>query len=294
MYKKAILSTTIIWILLALIIPKKHPLPEGDSTIFWEIACGVELESFNGYFPYARAMGIFPSQRDQFFYYYKEHHGLHVFSVNKASLNTTTNQVFDLLNKEITTSKQRLNRHNDMQDKNDRRLNCQRIRNEVSSDENTFLSLLTKVNPEQLYLDIFNRQMHRAQYYWLAIFFEALFLPLWWLFTFHPGIFGQWQKKRSIRIAFSPLLLFIPYFLGYAKYFSTFNTLTDGIFYPIFLIFFSIPFRGWPQNTFDTTLLLILGDNHYVSISPTVVLFYMVVVLAISFFFRKIGNAENN
>lgn len=292
MYAKAIFSISIIWILLVFIIPKKQPLPEGDSAIFWEIACGIELESFNGYFPYATAVGLFPNQGDHYFYYYKEHHGLHVFYINKASLNTTTNQVFNLLNKEITTSKQRLNRHNDMQDKNDRRLNCLKISNETGHDKKAFLSLLTKAHVEHRYLGILKRQMHRAQYYWLAIFFEAVFIPFWWLFTFHPGIFGQWQKKRSTRIAFSPLLLFVPYFLGYAKYFSIFNTLTDGIFYPIFLIFFSIPFRGWPQNTFDTTLLLILGGNHYGSISPTVVLFYTVVVLAISFFFRKVSNAE--
>ncbi len=91
-----------------LIIPQNHPLPEGEAEIFWEMACGIELESFNGYFSYVKAVGIFPSQGDQYF---------------------------------------------------------------------------------------FNQQKQRVEYYWTLIVFEALFLPLWWLFTFHPGLFGQWQKN---------------------------------------------------------------------------------------------------
>jgi hypothetical protein len=74
-----------------------------------------ELSDFNGYFPYAHWTGIFPSREGWFFYYYQEHHGRHVFKVRKDELLKRVDEVYNLLDSEITNTVQELIRSDSLE-----------------------------------------------------------------------------------------------------------------------------------------------------------------------------------
>jgi hypothetical protein len=132
--------------------------------------------------------------------------------------------------------------------------------------------------------------------YWASILFEAIFLPFWCLFSFHGGVFGKYNRKISLRFAFSPLLLFIPHYLGYAPYLFSFGP-SGGILYPAFAILVGLPFGWIPFNPIEIWFLKMLPQPlAYISqipfspmaisfkgaVSPTVLLIYAFIVLGIS------------
>lgn len=300
---RAILSTLIIWAALAYFSTRREPIPIGDATVYWEFACGVELEEFKGYFPYAKETGIFPNKDGWFFYFYREHHGRHVFKLKKESLQNTIPELFNLLDNKITSTIQQPTKYDDLESKNKRRVNCQKIREAVKADKNKFLAEINTASKNQSYefqLDSFNRQWERGKLYWVSILFEAIILPLWWLFSFHPGAFGNWNKKRSVRLAFSPLLLFIPYYLGYSTYLFSFGP-SGGVLYPLFALILSLPFIWIPFNAFDIAILSQVPQplisisqvpfspsavSFHGGISPTSLLVYITLVFTVSYVVR--------
>jgi hypothetical protein len=123
-FKYAILSSIIIIGLVLYVSSKKVPIPTGDAEDFWKFSCGIEVKKFDGYFPYAREIGIYPGQDDWYFYYFQEHHGIHVFKVSKQSLIRETTEVFDLLNQNLVSSVQENIRPEYMDEGNMKRLAC--------------------------------------------------------------------------------------------------------------------------------------------------------------------------
>jgi len=306
-FQTAILLTLTIWAALAYFSTKREPIPVGDATVYWEFACGVELEEFKGYFPFTKETGVFPNKGDWYFYYYREHHGRHVFKLKKESLENTIPELFTLLDNEITTTVQERTRYDDLESKNKRRVNCQNTREVVNANKNEFLveiNTASKNQSNQFQLDSFDRQWDRGKLYWVSILFEAVFLPLWWLFSFHSGAFGNWNKKRSVRFALSPLLLFIPYFLGYSSYLFSFGP-SGGILYPLFAHIFSLPFIWIPFNAFDIAILSQIPQplisisqvpfspsavSFYGGVSPTSLLVYIALVFIVSYLVKRKGN----
>ncbi len=247
--------------LLAFTAKKSIPIPTGDAEDYWEFACGVELEKFDGYFPYAHWTGIFPSKDGWYFYYYQEHHGRHVFKVTKQALIAKTNEVFTLLDKEILSTVQENTRYDTLIAKNKRRENCLEIKNDVNSGRGSFINEVSSTSSGSMdranKIESFHYQWERAKVYWVTILFEAIFMPLWWLFSFHSGVFGRFNQSRSARLAFSPILLFAPHYLGYAPYLFSFGP-SGGILYPQFALLISIPFGWIPYNPIEIELLKVL------------------------------------
>ncbi len=270
--KYAIIFVAIILGLLAYTAKKSTPIPIGDAEDYWEFACGVELKEFNGYFPYAYWTGIFPDRDGWYFYYYQEHHGRHVFKVSKESLLGKANEVFSLLDNKIVSSVQEMGRNNSLEKKNKKRLNCLKIRKEYSLNGDKFVSVISAQSKTQTRrtndLENFQFQWERSKIYWASILFEAFFLPFWWLFSFHSGVFGKINNKISVRLAFSPLILFTPHYLGYAPYLFSFGS-SGGILYPLFAMLASIPFSWVPFNTIEIELLKLLPQPlSYISQLP--------------------------
>ena len=260
-HKYAILFTSILIGLLVFTSQRTTPIPTGDAEDYWEFACGIETKEFDGYFPYAHWTGIFPDIDGWYFYYYQEHHGRHVFKVRKQSLLEQTNEVFSLLDQEIVTTAQENTREGALIEKNERRQACLKIRDAVNLNKASFIddiSSRSKSNIDQKReIESFHFQWEKAKIYWVSILFEAIFLPLWWLFSFHSGVFGRLNKKLSTRLAFSPLLLFIPHYLGYAPYLSSFGP-SGGILYPLFATLIGLPFGWLPCNPIEIELLNVL------------------------------------
>lgn len=285
---------------------KTVPIPTGDAEDYWEFACGVELESFDGYFPYANSTGIFPDKDGWYFYYYQEHHGRHVFKVSKQSLIKQTQEVFSLLDQEIMTSVQPQTVQDTLVIQNERRLDCLNIKKTVNSDHNRFVDTVSSNSQNQGYLKSkiarFNAQYEKSKLYWASILFEVIFLPLWCLFSFRPSTFGRLNNKASTRLAFAPLLLFLPYYLGYAPYLFSFGA-SGGILYPLFTMLLSTLFALIPLNQVDVILLQALPQPlSYISqvpyspmaisftggVSPTMLCLFAASVLILAKIFRSI------
>lgn len=295
-YKYAILSSVILIGLVIYVANKRIPIPTGDAEDYWQFACGVEVDKFDGYFPFARETGIFSGRDGWYFYYFREHHGRHVFKVSKESLQSYTSQVFNLLDLEIFATVQENTRDKYLAKSNSKRLACLDVVKSVNSDQDQFIAQISVKFANKYDNESFNRQWQRSKRYWLSIVFEGFFLPFWWLFSFHSGVFGKFNKSLAIRLGFSPLLLFFPHFLGYAPYLFSFGA-SGGILYPLFTGLLSLPLGWLPFNPIDIHILkLIPQPLTYISqipfspaamsfrgsVSPTVLCVYAGVVLIIS------------
>jgi hypothetical protein len=317
--KFAVVFVMMLLGLLAYTATKRAPIPTGDAEDYWEFACGIELKKFDGYFPYAHWTGIFPENNGWYYYFYQEHHGRHVFKVSTQALLVTIEEVYRLLESEIESTAQQYSGFNNEEEitnlkrKNERRLDCLRIKNTTQLNYEKFINTVSEESSKRIRDGFFARiedakeyrekelrsfqyQLERSKLYWASILFEAIFLPLWWLFSFHGGVFGKYNRKISLRLAFSPLLLFIPHYLGYAPYLFSFGP-SGGILYPLFAMLVGVPFGWVPFNPVEIWFLKMLPQPlAYISqipfspmaisfkgaVSPTVLLVYTFIVLGIS------------
>ena len=166
MSKKSMVWIGIILLLVARFTVSREPIPEGDVTVFWEFACGVELQAFQGYFEFTKDTGIFPKKDGWYIYYYREHHGRHVFKLKSEQVKQSIPELFNTIDREVVEPKQRFTRHDDIAAKNLRRANCQSIRDEVHQDPELFLDKLNSEALEssrQSQLKSFDRQWQRSQ-----------------------------------------------------------------------------------------------------------------------------------
>jgi hypothetical protein len=314
--KSILLSVLIIIGLLAYFAERMQPVPYGDAEDYWEFACGIELNAFDGYFPYARRTGVFPKTDGWYFYYFQEHHGRHIYRVTEESLIKTVHEVFPLLNIEITKSAQKNLRERELGEKNMRRKECHKLMADIKGNDTQFIE---KVNIErssasnhlggEREIASFKIQWERAKIYWVSVVFESVFLCFWWIFTFHKGAFGKLNEKFSIRLAFFPLILFIPHYLGYAPYLFSSGP-SGGILYPLFAIMLvALPFGWVPFNLIDIWILELLPQplmyisqgpasplalSFHSGVSPTVLIIYAILILASNKLWRKYVKKEKS
>jgi hypothetical protein len=78
--------------------------------------------------------------------------------------------------------------------------------------------------------------------YWVNILFEFAYLTGVLLFVAWPWLFGKGLWRWALHIGLFPLLLFLPYFLGYALATFTSAGPSGGALYPWLLVWF------WPLN----------------------------------------------
>ncbi len=259
--KSILVSTVLILGLVAYSAPNRHPIPVGHAEDYWEYACGIELDDFDGTYAYAHWTGVFPKTDGWHFYYFQEHHGRHVFRVSPDALIERVPEVYSLLDHEIESSVY-LRRFEDTADrKNVQRAECLAIKLRVGDDHALFLDEVSesrsgpiRLPAGQEEIDSFLAQWGSAKLYWATVLFEAAFLWFWWVFTLHRGAFGKLNGRSDLQIGFSPLLLFVPYYLGYAPYLFTYGP-TGGIVYPVFAMIVSIPFSWFPFNPVEVWVL---------------------------------------
>lgn len=295
------ISVVILLGLLGYASARTNPIPPGDVGDYWEIACGVELSGFDGYFKYARSIGIFPSREGWGFYYYQEHHGRHVFKVPNETVLAAVPEVKSLLPKEITSTGQE-GFHEVLPEKNVRRQRCWGLAENAEGDDTQFVEAVIEYGAggqngkyREQQLKSFTRQWELAQRYWATIAFEAVFLSFWWLYTWHGGFFGKLNEKKIYRVAFSPLFLFAPHYLGYAPYLFSYGP-SGGVLYPLFAMLVSLPLYWIPYNSIEIAVLKhfpqplfyisqvpfeALATSFSGGVSPTALCIYAVIVIAI-------------
>jgi hypothetical protein len=88
----------------------------------------------------------------------------------------------------------------------------------------------------------------------LSYAFESLFLTGWILFAAWPWFRRATPLRWAVHWSLWPLLLFLPYFLGYAPFAFTFGP-SGGFVYPGVLLLFSVPVMWFPGTAIDVAIL---------------------------------------
>ena len=87
--------------------------------------------------------------------------------------------------------------------------------------------------------------------YWANIFFEFVYLTGLIVFVAWPWLRRKSARSWAIHLGLAPLLLFLPYFLGYAEFTFTSAGPSGGVLYPWLILWF-YPFNTW--TSLDTVL----------------------------------------
>jgi len=97
----------------------------------------------------------------------------------------------------------------------------------------------------------FTERWRRVQRWWLNVLFEFVYLVGLSLFTAWPWLRRKGAVAWACHTAFAPLLLFLPYYLGYAEYTFTSAGPSGGALYPWLIVWFR-PLSWW--TSLDTAL----------------------------------------
>lgn len=97
-------------------------------------------------------------------------------------------------------------------------------------------------------------RLERARFKPAAIVFEALFLLSWQLFLVWPWLRRLSRRRKAFHVLVSPLLLFVPFYLGYAPLTFTFGP-SGGFLYPLYLLIVGLPLEFLPSTPVDQALL---------------------------------------
>lgn len=287
----------------------RYPIPKGNAENYWEHACGIQLPGFDGRHEHSYWRGAFPAIGDWYFYYVREHHGRHVYRVSHDTLIAHVPEVYSLLERGPEWPSAADRRDRQFIKKSERFAECSDMRIQAGEDYALFLEQVDAANGSpfrhmdgQEEIDSFLLQWGKARLYWVAVLFEAVFLWSWWMFTFHRGVFGRLNERLDVRIAFSPLLLLVPHYLGYAPYLLTFIP-HGGILYPGFADVAYLVFGWVPNNAVDVwlfenlpkplwpispTLAAPMAASYSGSVSPTALLVFAGVVLAVVQLWRRL------
>jgi len=304
-YKFSLLSLFLLLCLFTWIAPHQNTVNKGSAEIYWNSVCGTNSD------PYEKSALALPRINNWYFYVFQGHHGQYSYKVQEKDLLKSIDQLFLSLDNKISSNKldPLHDSYNGLNNKS-HFINCRKLRKQHNSDPHLFLEAINSKITQQnnsserskWIVDGFHHQWHKSKLYWATILFEVAFLSFWWLFTFASGIFGKLNDKAYKRIAFSPLFLFIPYYLGYAPYLFSFGA-QGGILYPLFAMIVSEPFSWMPFNSFDIALLGSLPKflvhiapvpvnpaavSFHSSVSPSSLILFALLILGLRWCYIKI------
>lgn len=228
------------------------PIREGTSAGFWRHACGVDLNRSGK----DELWGVFYPSRDGWFIYYDQGmHGQTVYRVEesvalrdfpriRAKIEPGPEVPADFWGRRALTAW----KHADpeMKDGNALLREIQATRLVHFRDEDPELARYRSDMEEA-----FEVRWTRAKRYWLTVLFEFAVLAGLIIFTAMPWLRNAGRLAWSLHVGCLPVLLFVPWLLGYAP--ATFTSLfpAGGIVYPFILI----PFRGLPWTKVDTVIV---------------------------------------
>ncbi len=235
----------------------------GTSEEYWEHLCGVQLQSFHGHHQYSHSGATLTEVDGALYYYDQMHHEQILYSVPlDAVLRDAT-----AVRAAVAEGDQQLPK-SCREDGRDicelywsgkaKREACQKVFESLGfvSSSNGLKALGEKVGDRGAYVKpeaqdraLLDR-LRRGHRVWLTFLFEGLYLTAWWGFVFwkllpFPRLFSwRWQ------VGLAPLLLFLPYFLGYAPMTFTYGP-SGGFIYPVYLVFASLPMAIIPCTAAD-------------------------------------------
>jgi hypothetical protein len=236
------------------------PLRKGTSADFWRAACGVDLNNQG----FGEMMGIYPPRDGWFIYYIQGFHGQFLFYAPPSEVVSDFPKVVQKFRKSAGET----NRAPIF-------LRAAAIVERTPSNDlspEKFLSLLReqrlrlfRENSETLYqqeisdeID-FGKRWKTVRRFWINVLFEVVFFTGLILFAIWPWLFERARWKWSFHLGFLPLLLFLPYYAGYAAWTFTSAGPSGGALYPWVIVWFRkisfwTPIDQWMLENFPKFL----------------------------------------
>lgn len=225
----------------------------GTSAEYWEYLCGVQIASYRGHHRYSRFGGTLPEVDSSLHYFDQLHHSQILYSVPTHQALGDAAAVRTLLfggEKDLPEScdEDGLDHCADYWNGAERREMCRRVFRILETpaspaDLRTFRAAVLsgeQARAREAEDHRFMQRLERGRRVWLTLGFEGIYLTAWWLFV----AWGLLRVPRLVswrwRIAVAPLLLFLPYFLGYAPMTFSFGP-SGGFVYPAYLILACVP-----------------------------------------------------
>lgn len=234
----------------------------GSSAEYWEYMCGVQLPGFQGHHRNSRVGGTYPVVEGRAYYYAQTHHEQILYSLPVHEVLEDTPLVRSVLASPKSPDPSECGVHPKSAcdyfiDGAEKRSECDKRSNVIDSDTfdveklETLRTDLARYSPFSSTADnraqVFLERLSRGKRAWITVLLEGLFLWAWLWFVVGASPFGIHWRWRA---AFSPFLLFIPYFFGYAP--MTFTSGPSGGFvYPVYLMLASLPMNVIPCSSLD-------------------------------------------
>lgn len=289
----------VVFSLVSLVASSVPPIRVGKAENYWSLACGVKFTDPPVFF--SEEDGIYHAQDGWYFYYFDDHHGREVYKVSQESLLKPVQDLYRLLEKERQDGYTYYPKLASKRSKSTHK--CLMAMDDSAEQYEKFLNIVANtplpsddMDQDLETIEVFSAQWSRAKFFWATILFETFFLSFWIIFTFRKGSFGTFNNSLSLRIALCPLLLFLPFYLGYAPYTFTFGP-SGGLVYPFLLILLFMalqPIFTLPYNSLDLWILQNIPQplapisqipvamhaiSFYGGMSPTILIVFAIFVL---------------
>ncbi len=227
------------------------PIGDGTSARFWRNACGVSLDITADNVRDGVDGGVYPARDDWYVYFSAHMHGESLYRVPRSIAIADYPKVLMLIERSTkkTDCSPLLRRAFVVLEQN---------RSAIQNDPDRFLSLLrdeTMREIKRAHEDVyryrvseekaFNQQWIRVQHFWMNIVFECMFFIGLTLYALTPWMRNRGILGRYCHLGLLPLLLFLPYYLGYAAWTFTSAGPSGGALYPWVIVWF----RGFPLWT---------------------------------------------
>jgi hypothetical protein len=223
------------------------PIRNGTSAGFWRNACGVDLGGADkGY------VGHIYMPRDGWYIYFNQGmHGQSLFRVRRSVAVVDYPDVLERIEQSVNEESIEPGVHHVYKV-------IEQNRSQVEQDPDKLLSLLRDEKIKRLkqmdekvlqyFISAeqeFAERWSRVQRFWINVIFEILFFVSLSLFAFWPWLRKKGKWYASFHLGLLPLLLFLPYYLGYSGWTFTSAGPSGGVLYPWVIVWF----RNFPLWT---------------------------------------------
>lgn len=269
------------WTLVALVIslaatstavlvatPRMAPVKECPPARFWHAACSVTLPGRDCSSGFG---GMYPPRDGYFICYSQGFHGQSIFRVKEHTAMSDFPEVVRQLDRDLREWGPRTHAlrgyqawRSDRKGPSDARGLLAKTREaRLSSARRRYFGIYRhRVDAEEQ----FDRRWQFVKRYPLNVLFELTYLNGMILFAFWPWLRRHKPWRRRLHLALLPLLLMLPYFLGYASLTYTSAGPSGGVLYPWLIVWFRID--GWRWPTLLTQLLTPSFDYALLDLLP--------------------------
>ena len=250
------------------VTPRMAPVKECSSARFWRAACSVALPGSDCSSGFG---GVSPPRDGYFICYAQGFHGQSIFRVKEHVAMSDFPEVVEQLDRDLKEWGPRtyaLKGYqawlSDRRGPSDAHGLLARIREARLSSmrRRYFAAYRYQIDAEEQ----FDRRWQSVRRYPLNVLFELVYLNGMVLFAFWPWLRRRKPRRRRFHLALLPLLLMLPYFLGYASFTYTSAGPSGGVLYPWLIVWFRI--GGWRWPTLLTRLLTPSFDYALLNLLP--------------------------